>query len=107
VSNCYCRFDLETRAVNAYFAGDTHSLGECCFIPRSRKGTSAFAREGNAAESDGYLIGVADNFAEMRSELVIADAMNLEAGDVARVILPFRTTGLHGLWIGDDEVDFG
>lgn len=106
VSNCYCRFDLKTRAVSSYFAGDTHNLGECCFIPRTGKGTSAIAAGGDAAESDGYLIGVADNFAEMRSELVIADAMNLEAGDVARVILPFRTTGLHGLWIGDDEVDF-
>jgi carotenoid cleavage dioxygenase-like enzyme len=37
----------------------------------------------------------------------IEDAQHLEDGDVARVILPFRSSGLHGLWIDDDEVDFG
>jgi carotenoid cleavage dioxygenase len=97
VTNSYCRFDLATRKVDSYFAGDTHSLGESCFVPRA----------GSKAESDGYLIGVASNFAEMRSELVIADAQHLQDGDVARVILPFRSSGLHGLWIGDDEVAFG
>ncbi|HTV53242.1 MAG TPA: carotenoid oxygenase family protein [Steroidobacteraceae bacterium] len=97
VTNSYCRFDLETRKVSSYFAGDVHSLQESCFVPR---------RNGKA-EGDGYLIGVANNYAEMRSELIIADAQHLEDGDVARVILPFRSSGLHGLWIGDDEVDFG
>jgi carotenoid cleavage dioxygenase-like enzyme len=97
VMNSYCRFDLETRKVDSYFAGDTHSLGEACFVPRA----------GRKAEGDGYLIGVASNLAQMRSELVIADAQHLADGDVARVILPFRSSGLHGLWIGDDELDFG
>jgi carotenoid cleavage dioxygenase-like enzyme len=97
VMNSYCRFDLETRQVRSYFAGDTHSVQECCFVPR----------KGSRREGDGYLIGVANNYAEMRSELVIADAEHLEDGDVARVILPFRSSGLHGLWVGDDEVDFG
>ncbi len=97
VMNSYCRFDLESRQVRSYFAGDTHGLQECCFVPR----------KGRTAEGDGYLIGVANNYAEMRSELIIADAQHLEDGDIARVILPFRSSGLHGLWIGDDEVDFG
>ena len=35
----------------------------------------------------------------MRSELVIADAMRLEDGPVARVKLPFRLhTQVHGWW---------
>ena len=98
VMNSYCRFDLESgKKVNSYFAGDTHSLGEACFVPRA----------GSTAEGDGYLIGVASNFAEMRSELVIADAQHLEDGDIARVILPFRSSGLHGLWVADTEADFG
>jgi carotenoid cleavage dioxygenase-like enzyme len=97
VMNSYCRFDLESRKVSSYFAGDVHSLQESCFVPR----------KASKSEGDGYLIGVANNYAEMRSELVIADAQHLEDGDVARVILPFRSSGLHGLWIGDDEVDFG
>lgn len=97
VQNSYCRLDLETRQVTSYFAGDTHSVQECCFVPK----------KGRTREGEGYLIGVANNYAEMRSELIIADAEHLADGDIARVILPFRSSGLHGLWIGDDEVDFG
>jgi carotenoid cleavage dioxygenase len=97
VMNSYCRFDVESRQISSYFAGEVHSLQECCFVPR----------KGSHREGDGYLIGVANNYAEMRSELVIADAQQLADGDVARVILPFRSSGLHGLWVGDDEVDFG
>lgn len=108
VMNSYCRFDLESgKQVDSYFAGDTHSLGESCFVPRTGKRTFAVPRAGDPPEADGYLIGVASNLAEMRSELVIADAQHLEEGDVARVILPFRSTGLHGLWIGEDQIDFG
>jgi carotenoid cleavage dioxygenase len=62
-------------------------------------------RPGSTAEGDGYLIGVASNYAEMRSELIIADAQRLGEGDVARVILPFRAgPQVHGIWVRDDEV---
>jgi carotenoid cleavage dioxygenase-like enzyme len=97
VTNCYGRFDLHTGAVSAYFAGDTHTLNEPVFVPRAP----------GSPEGDGYLIGVANNLAEMRSELIIADAMNLEAGDVARVILPFRLGAqVHGNWIAEDRLAF-
>lgn len=97
VTNCYGRFDFSNGKLDTYFAGDTHSLQECCFVPRNK----------NAAEGDGYLIGVASNYAEMRSELVIADATRLAEGDVARVILPFRCSSqVHGLWVDSSEVAF-
>jgi carotenoid cleavage dioxygenase-like enzyme len=97
VSNCYGRFDLATGKMTSYFAGDTHSLQEVCFIPRSK----------SSEEGDGYIIGVASNYAEMRSELIIADAQHLEDGDVARVILPFRATAqVHGRWMGENELPF-
>lgn len=92
----YVRYDLLTGKTNTYSQGDA-ALGECAFVPR----------KGSTSETDGYLVGVASNVAEMRSELIIADAQNLEGGDIARVILPFRSSGLHGLWIDDDAVDFG
>ncbi|HET9395103.1 MAG TPA: carotenoid oxygenase family protein, partial [Nitrospiraceae bacterium] len=61
-----------------------------CLVPRA----------GSNEEGDGYLIGVASNYAEMRSELIIADAQRLEAGDIARVLLPFRSTAqVHGIWV--------
>jgi len=83
--------------MTSYFAGDTHSLQEVCFIPRSK----------SSEEGDGYIIGVASNYAEMRSELIIADAQHLEDGDVARVILPFRATAqVHGRWMGENELPF-
>lgn len=95
VTNSYARFDFDTNTMNRYFAGDTHSLQECCFIPRRP----------DSPEGDGYLIGVASNYAEMRSELIIADAQRLEEGDIARVIMPFRAgPQVHGIWIGADEM---
>jgi carotenoid cleavage dioxygenase-like enzyme len=43
----------------------------------------------------------------MRTELVIADAMRLEEGAIARVKLPFRSTAqVHGIWVGETEVPF-
>ena len=97
VTNCYARFDMHGQGMSTYFAGDTHSLGEPVFVPRTT----------HSAEGDGYLIGIASNLAEMRSELVIADAMKLEAGDVARVILPFRLgSQVHGNWLAGDQLSF-
>jgi carotenoid cleavage dioxygenase-like enzyme len=95
ITNCYGRFDFTTGKLNTYFAGNTHSLQECCFVPRA----------GSKEEGDGDLIGCASNYAESRSELIIADARNLEAGDIARVILPFRSTAqVHGLWASAEEL---
>jgi len=95
VTNSYGRFDFTAGKFSAYFAGDTHSLQECSFVPRP----------GSREEGDGYLVGVAANYAEMRSELIIADARHLEAGDVARVILPFRTSAqVHGIWASAEEL---
>jgi hypothetical protein len=32
----------------------------------------------------------------------------LEAGEIARVVLPFKSNvQVHGIWVGDDEVAFG
>jgi carotenoid cleavage dioxygenase len=95
VSNSYARFDLQTGRMESYFAGPTHSLQEVCFVPRP----------GSTAEGDGYIMGVASNFAEMRSELIIADADKMQAGDIARVILPFRSTAqVHGKWVTSDDL---
>jgi carotenoid cleavage dioxygenase len=90
VTNCYARFDHATGAVSTLFAGPTHSLQECCFVPRQH----------SRGEGDGYLIGVASDFAAMRSELVIADAAHLEEGIIGRVKLPFRLHAqVHGSWV--------
>lgn len=98
VTNSYGVFDLKDRTMRSYFAGPTHSLAEVTFVPRSR----------SAEEGDGWLIGTANNLAEMRTELIIADARHPEDGDVARVTLPFRSNvQVHGRWYDDAALDFG
>jgi carotenoid cleavage dioxygenase len=95
-TNSYGRFDIETGRLEKYFAGPTHALQECTFVPRAGE---------RGAEGDGYLIGVVSNYAEMRSELVIVDAQRLGEGDIARVLLPFRISQqVHGIWASAKEL---
>lgn len=90
VVNTYGRFDLQTGKMEKLFVGPTHACQECTFIPRGS----------GSQEGEGYLIGVVSNYAEQRSELVIADAQRLEQGEIARVILPFRASSqVHGTWL--------
>lgn len=93
-SNSYLRYDLRSGQVDRYFAGPAHALQECTFVPRK-----------TGREGDGYLVGVASNYREMRSELIIADAERLGEGDIARVILPFRISQqVHGIWANQGEL---
>lgn len=95
-TNSYGRFDLATGKLESYFAGSTHNLQEVTFVPRA-----------GSTEGDGYLVGVAENLAERRAELIIADAQRLGDGDIARVLLPFRISPqVHGIWAGKDELPF-
>jgi len=69
MSNCYVRMEHDGRKTSTFFAGDASSLSECVFAPRSA----------SAPEGDGYIMGVASNYAEMASELGIglADYMDM------------------------------
>ncbi len=91
--NTYFRYDLTNGEWKKYFVGDVHNLQELSFIPRSA----------NAPEGDGYIIGTASNYADMRTELVIVDA--IEMRELARVFLPFRMTPqVHARWYGANEL---
>jgi carotenoid cleavage dioxygenase len=82
------------------FAGDkksVHSLakgdaaGEPVFVPRSAE----------AGEGDGFLVAVAYRAAENRSDLLVLDAQDIEAGPIATAALPRRVPfGFHGNWVG-------
>ncbi len=88
-SNSYACFDLHARTMRSFFAGSVGALQECCFVPRCA----------GAPEGDGFLIGVYSDFAERRSELLILDAQQPDAGPMARVIMPFRLSSqVHGVW---------
>jgi carotenoid cleavage dioxygenase len=97
VTNAWYRFDHHSMQVERFSAGATHALHEPQFVPRRH----------DAAEGDGYLIGVANDFAEMKSELVIADAQHLGDGPLAKVKLPFRLhMQVHGCWASSRELPF-
>jgi carotenoid cleavage dioxygenase len=92
--NSYGRFDLHTGQLDTYFGGPTHALQELSFVPRE-----------NGDEGDGYLVGVASNYAESRSELVVLDAQRMGDGEIARVILPFKLSSqVHGIWASAREL---
>jgi carotenoid cleavage dioxygenase len=68
--------DHKTGNISAFEPGPDAALSEMCFAPRSK----------NAPEGDGYLIGIVTRLNEHgRSDLVLVDAMNLEAGPIAIV----------------------
>jgi len=93
----YRRFDHDTGKTSTFYAGPVNGLAEPQFIPRSK----------DAPEGDGYLIGASNNFAEMRTDIVIVDAMKMEQGVIARIKMPFRMhTQVHGWWASHAEVPF-
>lgn len=83
-------FDVNSRRKpQIYYAGDDCSISEPQFVPKHDK----------AAEGEGYLLAVVGRRQEMRNDLLILDAQNLNAPPVATVALPIRIrdTG-HGGW---------
>lgn len=93
ITNSYGRFDFASGGLQAFFAGDVHGLQECSFAPRSA----------GAPEGDGFLLGVASNYAERNSELVVVDATTLR--QVARVRMPFRLSNqIHGIYVPSGDL---
>ena len=94
IFNCIGRYDFRDNTLKSFFAGDAHSLNECCFVPRTGS---------NGEEGDGYLVAVASNYGDLRSELVIVDARSMQ--EAARVKLPFRLgMQVHGVWVQAHEL---
>ena len=95
-TNSYTRFDHATRSTSEFWVGDDSSLQECCFVPRNK----------DAAEGDGYLVGVANRLLEGgRADLIIVDTLHMEDGPIAKVHLPYRSySQVHGWWVSADDL---
>ena len=94
-TNTYVRYDLRDNNESVFYVGDVQSLQESGFVPR----------KGGTEEGDGYIMGVANNYEEMASELHIVDASRMEEGAVAVVKLPFRLRGgTHVNWFSAAEL---
>ena len=95
-NNTYTMFDHQKGTATGYYAGDAVALQEPCFVPRRP----------DAPEGDGYVVGMSERILEgNRSELLIIDTADFEAGPVARVQLPFRIFGqVHGWWVSGSDL---
>jgi len=97
IPNVWKRLDYHSLGVDTFFAGDRYGLHEPQFVPRRH----------DAPEGDGYLIGVANDYATARSELIVVDAQHLADGPIARVKLPFQLhMQVHGCWASSRDLPF-
>jgi carotenoid cleavage dioxygenase-like enzyme len=63
-------------------------------------------RHPDAEEGDGYLISVVKRYDLNRSDIVILDALDVEAGPIATLKVPFRLRhAFHCAWISGEDLD--
>ncbi|GKZ80023.1 hypothetical protein AnigIFM56816_004234 [Aspergillus niger] len=92
--NSLAHFDNVTGKTEVYFSGKTHMVQEPVFIPRSEL----------AAEGDGYLLALVNNYDSMSSELHLLDTADFTRAR-AKILLPVRLRpGLHGSWVDGSDV---
>ena len=79
-------FDTKAGTEDLYHFGDGAACGELIFAPRS----------GAKEEADGYAMTLVHPANSQHTELAIFDALDIAAGPVARVIVPYRIpSGFH------------
>jgi carotenoid cleavage dioxygenase-like enzyme len=89
------KHDLETGTTSSLKFGDKRFGSEPGFAPRV----------GASSEDDGYIVTFVTDMMEDRSECVVVDAQNLEAGAVCRIILPHRiSSGTHATWAHGEDI---
>ena len=89
------KHDLDTGESWSLDFGDQRFGSEAPFAPRI-----------NAVdEDDGYLVSFITDMKEDRSECVLIDAKDIEAGPVCRIILPHRIcSGTHATWADGETI---
>ncbi len=88
------KHDLKTGDSWSLSFGEERYGSEAPFVPRQRA-----AGQAESAEDDGYLVSFVTDMIEDRSECVLIDARDIEAGPVCRIILPHRlSSGTHAAW---------
>jgi carotenoid cleavage dioxygenase len=60
----------------------------------------------DAGEGEGYLLSLVGRRALNRYDLIILDALDIGAGPIATVAIPFRLRyGFHGTWVPGEELE--
>jgi carotenoid cleavage dioxygenase len=95
IFNGLVKHDLETGRSWTLGFGEGRYGSEAPFAPRI----------GATREDDGYLVSFVTDLRENRSECVLIDAGDIEAGPVCRIILPHRiSSGTHATWASGDAI---
>lgn len=83
-------YDTKTGKRADWFAGEGAFIGEPIFAPR----------KGSTGEADGYVVMLRYDGKRNQSDLLIFDALKIEAGPRATIRVPFRIPpGFHGNWV--------
>jgi carotenoid cleavage dioxygenase len=91
----FTKHDMETGSSSTVQLGEGRFGSEAGFAPRV----------GAKSEDDGYLVTFVSDVNEDRSEAVLIDATDLEAGPVCRIILPHRiSSGTHATWAHGEDI---
>lgn len=89
------KYDMTDGSEERYEFGDGRYGSEAPFAPRANA----------TAEDDGYLLSFVYDAATERSEVVILDAADLEAGPIGRVLLPVAVpNGFHACWVPAEDL---
>ena len=82
--------DLHTGARQVHEFGPGRHIGEFVFVPASPE----------AAENEGWLVGLVIDVGGSVTDLVILDARDFEGPPVASIRIPHRVPpGFHGNWL--------
>ena len=83
------KHDMQTGTSQTLRFGEGRYGSEAPFAPRI----------GATEEDDGYLVSFITDMVENRSECVLVDCKDFDAGPVCRIILPHRiSSGTHACW---------
>jgi len=89
-TDCLLKHDLQTGARTVHSFGAQRYPGEFVFVPA----------HADAAEDEGWLIGLVINAADGTTDLVILDACNFAGAPAASIHIPHRIPpGFHGNWL--------
>jgi carotenoid cleavage dioxygenase len=87
--------DDDTGVQTGFYVGEDSAPEEPVFVPKSP----------DAAEGEGYLLALVGRRAENRNDMIILDALDIAAGPMAILKIPFRLRyGFHGTWIPASEL---
>lgn len=81
------KYDTHTRTVDSYVAPDNHFVGEALFFPSTSLRGLAPSEISKEREDEGYVVTLEYNGDTHRSDLIILNARDLNAGPIARLKL--------------------